>query len=199
MPTTPTASTSTAIPAAIGEQSLQESSAPTSRQSTHSNQVEPVGHVGSPAAHSKIKWPQSLKKSVWHQFDEDVDRILEGTAKGDVELRLKTMTSIIVSIAAERFGAEEVKSGPSVYTPNNRARKIQCLREELKALKRRYKKAGDVEKGGLSEVRAILREKLMTLWRAENHRRRRKERARRRAEFLANPFKLTKKLLGQKR
>lgn len=39
----------------------------------------------------------------------------------------------------------------------------------------------------------------MTLWSAEFHRRRRKERARKRAAFLANPFKLTKQLLGQKR
>ncbi|KAK1879795.1 Serine protease HtrA-like [Dissostichus eleginoides] len=40
---------------------------------------------------------------------------------------------------------------------------------------------------------------LRNLRRAENHRKRRRERARRRAAFLANPFKLTKQLLGQKR
>lgn len=39
----------------------------------------------------------------------------------------------------------------------------------------------------------------MILQRAEFHRRRRKERARKRAAFLANPFKLTKQLLRQKR
>lgn len=39
----------------------------------------------------------------------------------------------------------------------------------------------------------------MTLRRAEWHRRRRKERARKRAAFMANPFRFTKQLLGQKR
>lgn len=59
--------------------------------------------------------------------------------------------------------------------------------------------AGDEEREGLADLRAILRKELLTLWRAENHRRRCRERARRRAAFLANPFKLTKDLLGQKR
>lgn len=138
-----TASTPMVIPSANSEQSLQEPSAATSRQSTHSHQAAPEGHGGIPAAYSRIKWPQSSKKAVWHQFDEDVDQVLEGTAKGDVERRLKTMTSIIVSIAAERFGSKEVKPRPSAYTPNHRARKIQRLREELTSLKRQYRKAGD--------------------------------------------------------
>lgn len=119
-----------------------------------------MGNGGSPVPYLRIKWPQSLKKAVWHQLEEDVDQILEGTAKGDVDRWLKTMTSIIVDIAAERFGLNEVKLGPSAYTTNHRARKIQHLREELKALKRQYKKAGDVKKGGLSELRAILRKDL---------------------------------------
>lgn len=39
----------------------------------------------------------------------------------------------------------------------------------------------------------------MTLRRVESHRRRRKERARRRAAFLTNPYLLTKQFLGQKK
>lgn len=51
----------------------------------------------------------------------------------------------------------------------------------------------------MAELRAILRKRLMTLRRAEYHRRRRKERSRKRASFIANPFGFTKQLLGQKR
>ncbi|XP_059917538.1 solute carrier family 23 member 1 [Gadus macrocephalus] len=79
------------------------------------------------------------------------------------------------------------------------ARKIQSLREELKLLQRQYKTAGEIERAGLADQRAILRKQLLTLRRAEFHRRRRKERARKRTAFLANRFKLTKQLLGQKR
>lgn len=128
-----------------------------------------------------------------------MDKVLEVTAKGDVDQRLRTMTTLIVNIAAERFGTEGPKPTPMAYAPCRRARKIQSLREELKLLKRQYKIAGEVERAGLADLRAILRKQLLTLRRAEFHRRRRKERARKRTAFLANPFKLTKQLLGQKR
>ncbi|XP_026126685.1 uncharacterized protein LOC113108082 [Carassius auratus] len=62
-----------------------------------------------------------------------------------------------------------------------------------------FKVASEEERGPLAELRSIIHKKLMTLRRAEGHRRRRKERSRRRAAFLANPFGFTKQLLGQKR
>ena len=65
------------------------------------------------------------------------------------------------------------------------ARKIQSLREELKLLKRQYKTAGEVERAGQADLRAILRKQLLTLRRAEFHRRRRKERARKRRSSSA--------------
>ncbi len=103
------------------------------------------------------------------------------------------------SLAAERFGTEASKPAHSAYAPSHRARKIQCLREELRLLKTQYKSLGEVERAGLADLRATLRKQLLTLRRAEFHRRRQKERARKRAAFFANPFKLTKQLLGQKR
>lgn len=109
------------------------------------------------------------------------------------------MTTLIVNIATERFGTEAPKPTPSAFATNHRARQIQSLRKELKLLKRQYKTAGEVERAGLADLRAILMTQLLTLRRAEFHRRRRKERARKRTAFLANPFKLTKQLLGQKR
>lgn len=66
-------------------------------------------------------------------------------------------------------------------------------------MRRRFKEAREEERGPLAEFHAILRKKLMTLRRAEWHRRRRKERARKRAAFIANPFGFTKQLLGKKR
>lgn len=109
------------------------------------------------------------------------------------------MNTIIVSITVERFRTEEPKPRQSAYARNHRARKIQHLREELKLLKRQYMTAGEVERAGLADLRAILRKQLLTLQRAEFHRRRQKETARKRASFLANPFKLTEQFFGQKR
>ncbi len=39
--------------------------------------------------------------SLWNQFDNYVDQILEETTWGDVERELQAMTTIIASIAAK--------------------------------------------------------------------------------------------------
>ncbi|XP_061905517.1 uncharacterized protein LOC133651562 [Entelurus aequoreus] len=109
------------------------------------------------------------------------------------------MTTIIVSIAAERFGEEEKRSSGTTYSKNHRAIRIHKIRQEMKALKFQYKAAGHEERTGLAQLMCILRKKIRILRRAEWHRRRRRERARKRAAFIANPFKFTKDLLGQKR
>lgn len=65
------------------------------------SQQAPVTISCAPLARPRIQWPQSPKRTEWKQFDEDVDQVLEVTAKGDVDHRLKTMTILIVSIAVE--------------------------------------------------------------------------------------------------
>lgn len=60
-------------------------------------------------------------------FDEDADKMLEATAKGDVERRMQTMTTIIVSMAAERFGIEEGKRPMQSYSKNQGAVKIHNI------------------------------------------------------------------------
>ncbi|XP_038154112.1 uncharacterized protein LOC119791846 [Cyprinodon tularosa] len=152
-----------------------------------------------PPEHRRVRWPRADREYEWRQFDEDTDSILEATAKGKVDRRLQTMTTIIISMGAERFGLEEKKSGRLPYTMSNRAHKIHQLRKELRVLRRQFKQAREEERGPLSVLRNILRKKLLTLRSAEWHRRRRKERARKRTAFLANPFEFTKQLLGQKR
>ncbi|XP_061896860.1 uncharacterized protein LOC133645950 [Entelurus aequoreus] len=109
------------------------------------------------------------------------------------------MTTIIVSNGAEWFGVEEDKPISSNYTMNRRAEQIHQLRQELRSLARQYKAASEEEKAPLAELRNIIRKKLTTLRRAEWHRRRRRERARKRTAFIANPFGFIKQLLGQKR
>ncbi|KAK0135126.1 hypothetical protein N1851_029059 [Merluccius polli] len=147
----------------------------------------------------RIKWPQANQHKLWQQFDEDTSGIINATAKGDAEGRLKSLTTIITSFGAERFGVEEPKSSKPTYTNNRRADKIHQLRKELRSLAKQFKTAAEAEKPPLAELRHTIRKKLTTLRRAEWHRRRRTERARKRSSFIANPFGFTKRLLGQKR
>ncbi|KAL7886754.1 hypothetical protein AOLI_G00044750 [Acnodon oligacanthus] len=108
------------------------------------------------------------------------------------------MTTIIISLAAERFRLEEKRARNLPYNMKNRVNKIHQLRQELKSLRTRFKEAREEERGPLAELRNILCKKFMTLSRAEWHRRRRKEKARKRANFIVNPFGFTKQLLGKK-
>ncbi|XP_062283087.1 uncharacterized protein LOC133987658 [Scomber scombrus] len=151
----------------------------------------------------RIKWPAASMTSLWQQFDDDVNKILEGMAKGEADKKLQVMTTTIFSIAAERFGEEkekkEKKSSRTSYSMNQRAVRIHNIRQEMKALKSQYKAAGEEERTGLAQLMCILRKNIRVLRRAEWHRRRRRERARKHAAFIANPFKFTKDLLGQKR
>ncbi|KAJ8359538.1 hypothetical protein SKAU_G00160630 [Synaphobranchus kaupii] len=59
-----------------------------------------------------IRWLQACQTTEWQRFDEDVDKVLEATAKGDMERRLRTMTTTMVSIAAERQVPGQRRSGP---------------------------------------------------------------------------------------
>ena len=79
---------------------------------------------------------------------------------------------------------------------NQRAVRIHNIRQNRKALKSQYKVAGQEERTGLAQLMCILQKTIRVLHRAEWHRRRR-ERARKRAAFITNPFKFTKDLLGQ--
>lgn len=135
---------------------------------------------------------------MWHQFDEDAARIIE-TAKGDVDRRLQTMTTIIVSFGAERFGVEEGKPIRPNYSMNTRAERICSLRQKLRTLTNQHKAASEDDRPPLAELRNITRKRLLTLRRAEWHRRQRRERASKRTAFIADPFGFTKQLLGQRR
>ncbi|CAJ1075238.1 LOW QUALITY PROTEIN: uncharacterized protein LOC109089580 [Xyrichtys novacula] len=112
------------------------------------------------------------------------------------------MSTFIISIASDRFGTKEhrtSKTSTATPIPNRREVKITQLRQELRSLRCRYRKANEEEKVALAELRDVVRERLTTLRRAEWHRKRGKERTRKRSAFIANPFEFTKKLLGEKR
>lgn len=81
----------------------------------------------------------------WQKFDEEMDMVLEATAKGNVEKRLWTMTTIIVSMVAEKFGVKEKRGGKQPYKKNQRTAKIHNIRKEFRALMKRHKAGSEEE------------------------------------------------------
>ncbi len=70
------------------------------------------------------------------------------------------------------------------------------LRQELRVLRSQFKQGNEEDKSALAELRNIIKRKFTTTRRAEWHRKGGKERAHRRAEFVANPFGFTRRRLG---
>lgn len=73
------------------------------------------------------------------------------------------MSTIIVSIMAERFSEEEKKISGTTYSKNQRAVRIHNIRQEIKALKSQHKKAGDEGRTGLAQFMSILWKKIKVL------------------------------------
>lgn len=172
-----------------------------SPESPHSTRNLQASHAPPPSRNSerrRVKWPVANSKE-WTKLEEDVDKILETISKGNVDQKLQTMCSLIMNIGAERFGEEQKRGASNPAKLNRREVKIGQLRQELKSLRRQYKAATEEERTALSELTNITRNKLITLRRAEWHRRSGKEKARKRSAFIGNPFTFTKRLLGQKR
>jgi len=133
-------------------------------------------------------------------FDNDLDIILQSTLQGRVERKINILTTLVYSLGLERFGTDEKESQPKpAPNPNRREREKKKVREELNSLRKRYKKANEVERKGLAKLREELRSRLKILTTAERLRRKRRERTRKRAAFIANPYKFTKTLLGEER
>lgn len=133
----------------------------------------------------RIRWPQTCKTTEWQMFEKDADKMLEAMAKRALERRLQMMSTIIVSVAAERFSVEEERGAKQPYYKNQRAGKIH-IRKQLKALKKQHKVVSE-EWAPLAELRLMLRKRLLTLCRAKQHRWRQKERARKQTAFINNP------------
>lgn len=129
---------------------------PHSAQNLHAPQATPRSR---PSEHRWILWPAANKESEWQQFDEDVDKALEATAKGDVDQRLKTLSTFIISIAFDRFGTKEqrdTKTTIAAPIPNRREIKISQLRQELRVLRSQHSKASNEEKAALAKLRSAV-------------------------------------------
>lgn len=118
---------------------------------------------------AKVRWPQANNNTAWNQLDGDLDRVLEATLAGTAEKKIDSMTTIIITIARERFGTEERKgsSETQVNQPNRRASEILQLRREIKTLYKQFRTASAEERKGINDLTSGLRGQLCRLRRAE--------------------------------
>jgi len=102
------------------------------------------------------------------------------------------MTTLVYTVGMERFGTVKARGPKPQHTPNRRHSRMKQIRGELRSLTKAYRKVSQEERMGLQELRDILGRELR---KAKNERTTRRKKARKRAEFVPNPYKfsLTKK------
>jgi hypothetical protein len=166
------------------------------------NQVTPTDRPHQETANGKrkprIKWPKASDKS-WKQLDEDLDIILETSMQGPVDRKLTTLTTLIYSLGKERFGLEKECVQREPQKPNRRQTRIQTLRRELRQLRRRFRDSSSTERIGLTQLKDSIRLQLNALRKAENIRRKTRERTKKRAAFTNNPYRFARSLLDKER
>lgn len=93
-------------------------------------------------ARERIKWPKMGDTKEWYQLDQDLDKVLEATLAGTAEQKVNTLTTITYNLARERFGLEDKKVNiKKAHQQSRREREIHRLREEIKTLNKRFKRA----------------------------------------------------------
>lgn len=138
----------------------EEEPGPEPPQSAQNIWSAPVSPQTGTSEQRRVKWPATNKE--WLQLDVDIDKIME-TVKGDVDDKLQVMCTLITTIGADRFGVTGRRENRQAARPNWRELNVCWLRQELKALKCQFRAAKEEERGALSELRQILRRKLITL------------------------------------
>ena len=85
------------------------------------------------------------------------------TLTGPEEKKLEIMTRMIFTIVEDILGVEKKQPKRTVYHPIRREREITNIRRELRTLASIYRRSGEEERKGLSEIRIDLRKRLKEL------------------------------------
>ena len=175
----------------------EDSQGQVSNHNSTVDSAQPCGEEVIEGWKAKIQWPAMAEEREWCEFDEDITSILENNLKGTSKRKLEVMGDMIYNLGESRCGILEKKKKQALKEPSRRQREIKRLRQELRSLRKRWKKADVDEKEGLAELRDQVRKKLGFLRRAEYQRRKKKEKERQRKPFFKNPYQFTKGLFSQ--
>ena len=143
-----------------------------------------------------INWPKMSDLTAWTDFDEEAARNVNDLMHGTVEHKLQTYEKIVHAMAVECFGVKEASS--RVLAPNRRSLRLQQLRKEKKALRRRMRTAPPHEIAGLNDLSDTLHAEILKISRAERACKRRRERRLGRRRFLRDPYRASKEILEPK-
>ena len=159
---------------------------------------EPIAAPAPPgdiASKARIKWPRGNQSSTWTKLDQELSTTLTVRLRGSTAAQLSSFCEIVYNVCLEKFGEEDKREKSNIIQQLNRRQvKKGQLRARQRQLKRQLKEAPDLEKPGLEALLGDIKQQILVLSRAENHRKRRKKKRKTREAFYRNPYAFAKKL-----
>ena len=140
-----------------------------------------------------IRWPAMKEVEKWRRFEQCVVEQLPTNAAWSSQLDL--LQRVVYDEAKDLFGCVEpvVRRGKK---KNRRELKLCQLRDEIRKVERAKRSAESFQAYAFDTLLHELREERKKVRRAENGRKRRKERCRLRKSFYKDPFKESKRMLS---
>ena len=161
------------------------------------------------AGKPKVKWPAAKEKEKYKVLEEKIlvrmredenDEDDEGNETFEPETELRKFARVIYEVAAEEFGIQEDRKIEQKKTgKSRREKKMEKLRAEKRALRKRWKDAPPEEKEGLNLLYEELKKKCRDVQRNVRRCERRRESKRTRERFIKNPYKAVKKMFVEPR
>lgn len=139
-----------------------------------------------------VKWPKAVNKKEWETINSDLTQILEQQV-GTVAEMLERMGGIIYNYGEEHFRVEKGRGGKKLptQTKSRRQQEIERLVKERRHEKQ-WKRASDVEREGLMPLQVDIKNWLATSRRAENLRKRCRNKEHVITRFYKDPFSFAK-------
>ena len=94
----------------------------------HHEEMDKIKAQKQPQSRLKqIKLPKANIKGVWQKFVEDIDKVFKNELSGEVDRKLKAMSSVMYNIAAEWYRMVEMK-GTKLQPINDNCRTQQIAK-----------------------------------------------------------------------
>ena len=140
-----------------------------------------------------VRWPAMKEGTKWQSFEKAVVEQLPDNMSWSG--RLELLQNVVYSSAVDLFGCVQPKAG-SGPRKSRRECLIAKVREEIRVLAKRVRQADQSERPQLESLWLERKQVRNRLRRAENGRKRRRERRRLRKTFYQNPFKVAKQMVS---
>lgn len=144
-------------------------------------------------AKARIEWPRGNQSSTWTNLDQELSTTLTVRLKGYTVKQLSLFCEIAYDMCLERFGEEEGRTKSEfIQQPNRRQVMKGQLRTRQRQLKRQLNEAPDHERPGIQALLDDIKQQILVLHSAENHRKCQKKKRRARESFYRNPYAFAK-------